>query len=65
MSTQVRSLALLSGLRIRCCHELWRRPAATPPLQPLAWEAPHAVGTALKKQKKKEKKIVVGSSLVI
>ena len=25
MSTQVRSLASLSGLRIQCCHELWYR----------------------------------------
>ena len=25
MRTQVRSLASLSGLRIRCCHELWCR----------------------------------------
>ena len=26
---QVQSVALLSGLRIWCCHELWYRPAAT------------------------------------
>ena len=25
MSLQVRTLAWLSGLRIRCCHELWCR----------------------------------------
>ena len=25
MRTQVRSLASFSGLRIRCCHELWCR----------------------------------------
>ena len=30
---------------------LWRRPAATAPIQPLAWERPHASGTALKKKK--------------
>ena len=26
---------------------LWRRPAATVPIRPLAWEAPYAVGAAL------------------
>ena len=25
MRLRVRSVALLSGLRIQCCHELWRR----------------------------------------
>ena len=34
----------------RCC-ELWCRPAATAPIGPLAWEAPYAVGAALKRQK--------------
>ena len=28
---------------------LWCRPAATAPIRPLAWELPHATGTALKK----------------
>ena len=66
----VRSLALLSGLRIRHCHELWCRsqtqlgsrvavalfrPVATAPIQPLAWEPPHATGAALEKAKKKKK----------
>ena len=32
---------------------LWCRPAATAPIQPLAWEPPCAAGTALKRQKKK------------
>ena len=32
---------------------LWYRPAATPLLQPLAWEPPYAAGAALKRQKKK------------
>ena len=32
---------------------LWQRPAATVPIQPLAWEPPYAVGVALKKPKKK------------
>jgi len=49
MSLQVRSLASLSGLRIRCCPELWcrsqtrRRPAAIALIRPLAWEPPYAV----------------------
>ena len=30
---------------------LWCRPAATAPIQPLAWESSYAVGTALKRQK--------------
>ena len=29
---------------------LWHRPAATAPIRPLAWETPHAVGVALKRQ---------------
>ena len=32
---------------------LWRRPAATAPIQPLAWEPPYAAGAALKDDKKK------------
>ena len=37
---------------------LWHRPAATAPIQPLAWEPPYAAGAALEKAKrqKKEKK---------
>ena len=35
---------------------LWRRLVATSPIQPLAWEPPHAVGVALKRQKTKGKK---------
>ena len=33
---------------------LWRRLAATPPIQPLAWELPYAPGAALKRPKKEE-----------
>ena len=33
---------------------LWHRPAATAPIQPLAWEPPYAAGVALKKRQKKE-----------
>ena len=69
MRMQVQSLALLSGLRIWHCvsygagHScgldlvlllLWCRPAATAPIQPLAWELPYAMGVALKKTKKKD-----------
>ena len=79
MRLQVQSLALLSGSRISiavscgvgCIHSLdpallwlWRRPVATAPIRPLAWEPPYAVGaaqeiatTTTKKTKdKKEKK---------
>ena len=30
---------------------LWRGPAAIAPTGPLAWDPPHAVGVALKRQK--------------
>ena len=33
---------------------LWRRPAATAPIRPLAWEPLHAAGAALGKKKKKK-----------
>ena len=56
MRLRVRSLTLLSGLRIRRCRELWCRPAATAPIGPLAWEPPYAKGTALEKTKKKRKR---------
>ena len=32
---------------------LWHRLAAVAPIQPLAWELPHATGVALKRKKKK------------
>ena len=36
---------------------LWRKPVATAPIQPLAWEPPYAEGAAPEKGKKtKEKK---------
>ena len=71
MRLQVRSLALLIGLRIRHCRELWcsvghrrgsdlallwlwRRPVATAPIQPLAWEPPYAMGAALEKAKRQK-----------
>ena len=67
MRLQVLSLALLSGLRIQRCHELWcrsqtksdlallwlwRRLAATAPISPLAWEPAYAEGAALEMAKK-------------
>ena len=33
---------------------LWRRLAATAPIQPLAWERPYAMGEAPKRQKNKK-----------
>ena len=36
---------------------LWYRPAATGPIQPLAWELPYASSTALKIKIKINKKI--------
>ena len=35
---------------------LWNRLVATAPIGSLAWEPPHAIGVALKRQKKKIKK---------
>ena len=50
---RARSLALIIGLRIQRCCELWRRRAATALIRPLAWELPYAVGVALEKDKKR------------
>ena len=58
MSLQVRSLALLSGLRIWHCCELWCRSAAVALMAAvaliglLAWELPYAAGMALKNKNK-------------
>ena len=67
MRMQVRTLALLSGLRIQCCRELWytscrrgsdlvflwlwHRPGAAAVIQPIAWKLAYAMGAALKRQK--------------
>ena len=56
MRLWVRSLALLSGLRILSCCELWCRLAAIAPIRPLTWELPYASGVALKRQKRPKKK---------
>ena len=37
---------------------LWRRPAATGPIRPLAWEPPYAASAALEKTKTKKTNIV-------
>ena len=55
MSLQVQSLALLSGLRIWHCREIWCRPAAVALIGSLAWEPPYEAGAALKSKKKKNK----------
>ena len=52
MRMQVRSLALLSGLRIECCH-CTAQVVAVAHIQALAWELPCAMGVA-KKEKEKE-----------
>ena len=64
--------ALLSGLRIWRCHELWVggrcslgmallwlwcRPVATAPIQTLAQDHPQAAGVALKRKKKKKNQV--------
>ena len=66
MRMWVHSLALLTGLRIRCCQELWcrsqtrlgsrvlwlwHRPVTTVPTGPLAWESRQTVDAAPKRQK--------------
>ena len=71
MRIQVRSLALLNGLKIQCYHELWFgsqmwldpallwlwcRLVTAALIQPLGWELPYAVGGALKRQKRPKKK---------
>ena len=71
MGMQVRSLALLSGLRIWNCCELWcklqtrldlallwlwHRPAVMALIWPLAWKPPYALGAAPKWQKTKQNK---------
>ena len=38
---------------------LWRKLAATALIRPLAWEPPYVAGAAIKKKKKKPKKICV------
>ena len=81
MTLQVRSLALLSGLGIQHCCELWCRlqtrlgsrvALATAPIQPLAWELAYAEGAAKEiakkdktKQNKNNNKKIVSGSVLI
>ena len=71
MRMQVRSLVLLSRLRIQIAMScgvgcrlgldlalLWYRSAAAGLTQPLAWDLPYAVGVDLKKKKEKLKKFL-------
>ena len=46
---------LIQWVKDRRCRELWCRPVATAPIQPLAWESPYAAGAALKRPKKKKR----------
>ena len=38
--------------------QLWHRPAAVAPIQPLAWELLYATSVAIKSKKKKKKELV-------
>ena len=44
---------------------LWRRPAATAPIRPLAWEPPYATGAAPRPKKTKDKRKKKGNILTI
>ena len=72
MRIRVQSLASLSGegcgiatscsVGHRCVSDLvllwlWPRLAGAAPIQPLAWKLPYAVDAALKRKKRKEKKM--------
>ena len=64
MRLRVQFLALLSGLKIRRCSELWCRSqtwlgsqvaVAVAPIRPLAWEPPYVAGVAQEMVKKKKR----------
>ena len=42
---------------------LWHRPAATAPIQLLAWELPYATGVALKRPKQNKRNAYIGLCL--
>ena len=66
MRMWVRSLALLNGLRIWHCPELWRRPVAAASIWPLAWECSYAECVALKsKQPNQTKKTPVWEQVAL
>ena len=60
MRLRVKILLLLQTRCRRSSDPVWLwlrcRPAAAAPIRPLAWAPPCAMGTALKKKRKKEKK---------
>ena len=71
MRRRVQSLALLGGLRIRCCHEVWCRPhtwlgslllwlwcrlVAAALIPPRAWQPPLLTVQPQKAKKKKKRK---------
>ena len=76
MRLRVRSLPVLRSVAVSCgvaCRRdldpallwLWRRPVATAPIQPLAWEPAYGEGAALemaKRQKKKKERAFVASN---
>ena len=54
------AFAMSCGVGQRCVSDpawlwLWCRLAPVAPIRPLAWEPPHAVGAALKRQKAKRR----------
>ena len=59
-------MAMSCGVGHRCGSDLvllwlWCMPVATAPIQPLAWEPPHAAGVALKRKKEKKESRVAMS----
>ena len=42
---------LAQGVKDPALLWLWRRPVATAPIRPLAWQPPYAMGAALKSKK--------------
>ena len=50
-------LGLAQWVKDPAVLRLWRKPAAAALIQPLAWEFPHAVHAALKRQKQKQKNL--------
>ena len=64
----VRSLALLNGLRIQYCRELWCRlqtRLGSAPIRPLAWEPPYAAEAAQRNSKKKKELEVVSMRIQV
>ena len=44
---------------------VWCRPVATAPIQPLAWEPPHAMGAAQEMAKKQQQKSILKAVIKI